>query len=156
MAKLTLLHPLIMFFTQPIVTMISLYLALNFGVLFSWFISVPAVLQGVADYTPQQVGSAFGTAIGGTAAAMLSTFAIDQVTVRLLRARKSNLDIEHRLFPAMFGAALITASLFWVGWTANKSFKPQVPVVGNGFYVWGSAMTVVSTPVPSTLHDPAC
>lgn len=150
MTKLTLVDPVIMFFTQPLVTMISLYLALNFGVLFSWFISVPAVLQGVAKYTPQQVGSAFATAIGGTAAAMLSTFAIDQLSVRIIRAKKSALDIEHRLFPAMFGASLLTASLFWVAWTANANFKPQIPIVGNGFYVWGSAMTLVRISLIST------
>ena len=145
MAKLTILDPFLILVSQPIVLLITLYLALNFGVLFSWFISVPAVLSGVAGFTPSQIGSAFATALGGTAAAVVTNILIDQISVRILRKRSGNgdLDISHRIIPAIFGSLLLTASLFWIGWTANPMHQPYVPVVGNGFYVWGSAMTVI-------------
>ena len=53
------------------------------------------------------------------------------------------LNIEHRLLPAMFGACLLAASLFWIGWTANPQHKPYIPIIANGFYVWGSASTLI-------------
>lgn len=151
MARLTVIDPIIIFVRQPVVTMITLYLALNFGVLFSWFITVPVVLETVAKFTPQQVGDAFATAIGGTAAAAVATFVIDQLSVRLQRPKKhaDTMDIEFRLYPAMLGAALVTASIFWIAFTANPNFNPRVPVVGNGFYVMGSAMVLVS---PTRAH----
>lgn len=150
MVKITMIDPLIMLVTQPLVTMISLYLALNFGVLFSWFIAVPAVLSTVAGYGPPQIGSAFATAIGGTAMAAITTVIIDQLSVRFLRRKATRsgqmgdmVDIEHRLIPAMIGSALLMASLFWIGWTAIPTVSPVVPIVGNGVYVWGSAMTLI-------------
>lgn len=147
MAKLTLIDPVIMLASQPLVTMITLYLALNFGVLFSWFIVVPAVLTGVANYTPMQVGSAFATALGGMAMGALSSAAIDQLSTRFIirkASRAKAIDVEHRLFPAMVGTVILVASLFWIGWTAVPSVSPVVPIVGNGFYVWGSSMTLIS------------
>ena len=147
MAKFTLIDPVIMLSTQPLVTMIALYLALNFGVLFSWFIVVPAVLTMVAKYTPQQVGSAFATAVGGMAMGALSSAAIDQIATRYVSrnaSRAKSIDIEHRLFTAMFGTLLLVASLFWIGWTAVPTVSPVVPIIGNGFYVWGSSMTLIS------------
>lgn len=146
MAYLTLIQPVVMFFTQPIVTAITLYMGLNFGVLFQWFVSVPVVLQTVAKFTPQMVGDAFATALGGTAAAMVVVIIIDQVIIRTNRKKlhMGSMDIEFRIIAAIIGAVLIFISLFWIAWTINPSFKPAVPVAGNGIYVMGSALTLVS------------
>lgn len=147
MAKLTLFDPLIMLCSQPLIIMITLYLALNFGVLFSWFIAVPTVLEGVAKYTPRQVGSAFATAVGGVTMGALSSAAIDQISTRSVKRsalRCRSIDVEHRIFPAMVGTVLLMASLFWIGWTAVPTVSPVVPIVGNGVYVWGSSMTLIS------------
>lgn len=147
MAKLTIIDPLIMLVSEPLVMMIALFLALNFGVLFSWFITVPVVLSSVYNYTPHMIGYAFSSALGGTFMAFLSTAAIDQVTIRLLIRRKSgNLDVEHRLIPAMVGGLLMIAALFWIGWEAKPTVNSVSPVIGTAFYVWGSAMNLVSFP----------
>lgn len=145
MTRLTVIDPLIMLVSEPLVIMISLFLALNFGVLFSWFITVPVVLSSVYNFTPHMIGYAFTSAIGGTFMAFLSTAAIDQVTVRLLlKKKRGDLDIEHRLIPAMVGGMLMIAALFWIGWEANPHVSSVSPIIGTAFYVWGSAMSLVS------------
>lgn len=147
MAKLTLINPLKLLVTDPVTLMLSLYMALNFGVLFAWFVLVPTVLIGVAKFTPAQVGDAFTSAIGGMGCAAISATLIDQGVVRYLCRKKGMryaVDIEHRMITVIIGACLITAALFWVGWTANPMHKPVVPIIGTGVYVWGSAMCLVS------------
>jgi MFS transporter, DHA1 family, multidrug resistance protein len=46
MVYITIFTPLKMLVTEPLVVMISLYLALNFAVLFQWFIIVLVALEG--------------------------------------------------------------------------------------------------------------
>ncbi|KAI9666744.1 MAG: hypothetical protein M1831_001519 [Alyxoria varia] len=148
MAKHTLLNPVIMLFTEPVVIMCTLLLSLNFAILFSWFIVVPAALNMAYGFTIRQAGLAFISAIGGVLLAAMSTVAIDQVTHRMAHRRSMRtgiVHIEYRLIPAILGQVFLVASLFWVGWTAAPEFHFTVPIVGTAFYVWGSAMTLIGT-----------
>lgn len=147
MAQITFLTPLKMLITEPLVVMISLYLSLNFAVLFQWFITVPVALEGAYGFDIQQVGLAFIAAIVGVVMAVITTGVLDRIMAP--RAMKQDLgtmsmNIEYRLYPAMIGCIFMPASLFWVGWTASPSFTWATPVIGTGFYVCGSALTLVS------------
>jgi hypothetical protein len=64
------------------------------------------------------------------------------VTRKASRCRAVN--VEHHLFPALAGAMLLTASLFRIGWTAVPTMSLIVSIVGNGVYIWGSSMTLIS------------
>ncbi len=46
MARVTIIDPLIMLVSEPIVIMSALLLGANFGFLFQWFITVPVPLGG--------------------------------------------------------------------------------------------------------------
>lgn len=149
MAQITFFTPLKMLVTEPLVILISLYLALNFAVLFQWFITVPIALPGAYGFDIQQVGLAFIAAIVGVILATATTTVLDHVMAP--RAMKQDIEtmnmtmnIEYRLYPAMIGCIFIPASLFWIGWTATPSFTRATPVIGTLFYVWGSALTLVS------------
>jgi MFS transporter, DHA1 family, multidrug resistance protein len=108
-----------------------------------WFISVPVVLEILTGFNPRQLGLGFIAAIGGTLLAAISVILIDQVTARTART-KNGMAIEHRMIPAMVGALLNIAAVFWVGWTATPDFDYHIPVVGTAVYVWGSAMTLIA------------
>jgi MFS transporter, DHA1 family, multidrug resistance protein len=151
MAQITFFTPLKMLVMEPLVILISLYLALNFAVLFQWFITVPVALSGVYNFTIQQDGLAFISAIMGVLLAAATTSVLDTFTAP--KPGNQNMEtmainIEYRLFPAMIGCLFMPASLFWVGWTASPSFTWATPVVGTLFYVWGSALTLVSRSIP--------
>ncbi|KAJ4004825.1 hypothetical protein NW766_011559 [Fusarium irregulare] len=142
MARITFLTPIKMLFFEPLVTLISLYLGLNFAVVFQWFISVPIALAGNYNFDVSDSGLAFISAVVGVILAALSCILIEAL---LSSSAKKNMDhIEKRLIPAMFGAILATGSLFWVAYTAKPSIHHLAPISGTGVYVWGNAMILIS------------
>ncbi|KAI4216628.1 MAG: hypothetical protein LQ351_001117 [Letrouitia transgressa] len=140
MAQTTLFTPLAMAVSEPVVIMVTLYLALNFALLFQWFISVPAVLHLVYGFTLQQAGLAFISAIGGALASMVTSSLIEAVYSR--KSHHGDMSamapIENRLVPAMVGSLGMVASLFWIGWTAKPEVHSLSPIIGTGLYVWSS------------------
>ena len=146
MARVTLITPAIMLVSEPLLILASLYLGFNFAVIFQWFIAVPAVLNLVYGFTVQQAGLAFIAAVVGAILATISSTIIDRLSFpRLLRKSRDGLvDVEYRMYSAMIGGPFITASLFWIGWTADPKISWASPVVGTMLYVWGSMMVLVS------------
>lgn len=132
MAHVTVFVPALMIVSEPIVILSSFYLLFQWGVLFQWFITVPVVLESVYDFTLQQAGLAFSSAIAASVLAAITIIAIEQSLFRPAAKRAHHmkpdgqtyiLPIERRLIPAMIGAPLLPASLFWIGWTAKVPFS---------------------------------
>ncbi|KAM0716252.1 hypothetical protein Q7P37_007697 [Cladosporium fusiforme] len=147
MFRVTVLDPIRMIFTEPIVILVSAVLIFNFAVVFQWFVTVPAVLTGVYGFDLEHVGLAFTTAIVGAALAAACNIAIEQVSTGMLMKRRKmtmSQSLEYRLVPAMIGQFLVTISLFWIGWTASPDTSFQIPVIGTAVYVWGNAMIIFS------------
>ncbi|KAI4132236.1 MAG: hypothetical protein LQ338_000788 [Usnochroma carphineum] len=140
MAQTTLFTPLAMAVSEPVVTMITLYLSLNFAVLFQWFIAVPAVLNLVYGFTLHQAGLAFIAAIVGALASTLTSSLTESFTNRrnACTSVANMAPIEYRLVPAMFGSLGMVGSLFWIGFTAKPTINHSVPIIGTGVYVWSS------------------
>ena len=145
MAQVTVVQPLIMLVSEPIVIMSSLLLGANFGFLFQWFITVPVALTSTYGFTVQRVGLAFVSALVGTLVALVMTVVLEKV----FSARRANTntgmksDIESRLYPAMVGAPLMCAALFIVGNTAMPNIHYVAPIIGTAIYVWGSMSVVI-------------
>jgi MFS transporter, DHA1 family, multidrug resistance protein len=144
MAHITVATPIKMLFTEPIVIACSLYLGLNFAVVFQWFITVPAVLHLVYGFTVQRAGLAFISAIGGAIMSAISSMALERYAIAKKRDSNGMVPIETRFFPAMLGSVLITASLFWVGWTADPKISFYAPITGTAIYVWGNMSVLTS------------
>ena len=144
MARVTILNPIKMLVTDPITIGISLYLGFNFGVLFSFFISIPVVLESTYNFTVQQVGVAFTAAIAGSLLAALMAILMDRITARVFSRKESIAPLEYRLLPALVGGILILASLFWIAWTATPTIKYASPILGTLLYVWGNMSVLVS------------
>lgn len=146
MLQVTVVQPLKMLVTEPIVIMITLYLGLNFGVLFQFFISVPAVLSEVYSFTMQEIALAFNAAIVGALAAAVTSILLDRISYprALKKAMDDHVDIEYRLLPALIGSLGIVASLYWIGWTAKPTIMWPSPVLGTALYVWGNMSVLVS------------
>ncbi|KAI4147259.1 MAG: hypothetical protein L6R39_003172 [Caloplaca ligustica] len=140
MAQTTLFTPLAMAVSEPLVIMITLYLSLNFAVLFQWFIAVPAVLNLVYGFTLSQAGLAFIAAIVGALVSTLTSNLIEGLSNRRdACTNTANMaPLEYRLFPAIAGSFGMVASLFWIGFSAKPTIDALVPIVGTGVYVWSS------------------
>ena len=145
MSRITLFTPIKMLVSEPIVVLTTLYLGFNFAVIFQFFITVPAVLGGVYGFKIQHVGIAFVAAIVGALLAASTCIIIDRLTRPRQEGKSTDgmVAVEYRLYPAMIGGFFITASLFWIGWTAGTVSWPS-PVLGTMLYVWGNLMVLVS------------
>jgi MFS family permease len=141
MATHTLINPLKMFFFEPLVIMCTLYLGLNFALVFQWFITVPFVLSHVYNFSGTSVGLAFLSAIIGSIIAAVLSLVLDIVPKRDPHGMAK---IETRMYPAMLGSALIVVALFWVGWSADPTTHSIVPITGTGVFVCGNMMILVS------------
>lgn len=146
MFQVTFLTPLKMLATEPIVAGTSLYLGFNFAVIFSFFISIPVVLEATYGFNVQQVGLAFIAALVGALLAAATSILIDRLTYPKLLKRSHNgtVDVEYRMYPAMIGGFGITVSLFWIAWTASPTIRWPSPVLGTLLYVWGNLSVIVS------------
>lgn len=118
MLRVTVLDPIRMIFTEPIVALTSAMLIFNFAVVFQWFLTVPAVLGSVYDFDLERIGLAFTTAVIGAILAAACNIAIEQVSSGMLMKHHGMTmaqSLEYRLVPAMIGQFLTTISLFWIG-----------------------------------------
>lgn len=106
----TLLRPLHMLFTESIVSFLSIYIAFNFGVLFTFFAAFPYVFGSVYHFTTEQSGLVF-LALGiGCLLAVPTVLLCDRFLYAkqfwLVPAvgRTATIAPEHRLYPAMLGS----------------------------------------------------
>lgn len=111
---ITLLRPTKMLFTEPIVTLLSIYVAFNFAVLFTFFASVPYVFESVYFFDRGQTGLVF-LAIGlGCTLAVPTMILLDRmVYMKEYMRRPGQVEPEVRLWGAMVGAFGLPIGLFW-------------------------------------------
>ncbi|KAK3068334.1 hypothetical protein LTR53_014183 [Teratosphaeriaceae sp. CCFEE 6253] len=152
MLRITVLDAMLGPFTDPIIALATLFLLFHFGVVFQWFISVPAALGAPPPmgpgYTVDRIGLAIGlTGMVGSTCAALMSITIEQISSGMLMKMFTTpvfASVEYRLVPAMIGQFLITAALFWIGWTVSPDFSPIVPIIGTAVYIFGNASIIIS------------
>ena len=118
---ITLLRPTKMLVTEPIVTFLSIYVAFNFAVIFSFFASVPYVFGLVYHFDVEDTGLVF-LAVGlGCTLAVPTVIIVDRMIYqRELKQSIGQVAPEHRLWAAMLGAFGIPIGLFWYGFHLKK------------------------------------
>lgn len=121
-------RPLRMLVTEPILLLMTLYMALVYGILYLFFFAYPIAFSQQRGWTPL-IGSLpflsiiIGVVIGGT---IITIF----TKTRFARKMKKHGRVvpEERLPPMMIGAVLFPIGLFWFAWTSNPhiTWVPQV------------------------------
>ena len=111
---ITLLRPTKMLFTEPIVAFLSIYIAFNFAVIFTFFASVPYIFSVVYHFDRGDTGLVF-LAVGlGCTLAVPTALILDRTIYQLHWKRTpGQVAPEHRLWAAMLGAFGIPIGLFW-------------------------------------------
>lgn len=156
--NVTLIRPIHMLFTEPIVGFLSLYVAFNFSILFAFFAAFPYVFESQYGFDQEDVGLTF-LAIGVGCLLAVPTVVIcdkcfyqPQFRLSYNTTHPGVVPPEYRLYPAIVGAFGIPVSLFWFAWTAKSSVSWASPVVAAVPFGWGnlcvftaSAMYLVDT-----------
>lgn len=145
-------RPWALLFLEPIVLLISIYMAIIYGTLFLLFGAYPIVFQQGRGWSQGVGGLAFlGVAIGmisGTTYTILD----NRRYRRVEEAHGGEAPPEQgRLPPAMIGAAAIPIGMFWFAWTNGPSMHWIVCIVGS--VPFGFGMVLVFLPCMNYLID---
>lgn len=136
------LKPFKMLFVESIVLFMTIYMAFNFAVFYSFFAAFPYIFGGHYHFTSGQQGLTFISIALGCVLGFLAVVYIDRRTYPALEAKYGvgMVPPEHRLYGAMAGCALNPASLFWFGWCADAGVFWASPVVAAVPFAVGNIM----------------
>lgn len=115
-----LFRPVQMLILEPILVLITLYLALVYGILYLFFEAYPVSFQEVRGWTSEGLAGLpfLGIMIGVLCGVALIIW---QTKTRFAHKLKKHGTVipEERLVPMMIASLLLPAGLFWFGWTSD-------------------------------------
>ncbi|KZP18299.1 MFS general substrate transporter [Athelia psychrophila] len=130
--RTNLSRPFVFLFTEPIVTLLSIYVSLTYAILYSLFSAFPIVFQEHRHFTPGQGGLAFlGIGVGILAGAILTPIQTRIYWRAIDKSENGRAPPEARLHLAMVGGVLLPVSLFWFAWTSQPSVHWIVPILAG-------------------------
>ena len=147
----TLIRPLHMLLTEPIVAFLSLYVAFNFSVLFCFFAAFPYTFRSVYGFNTEQAGLVFLAVGVGCLLAVPTVILCDrylyQPHVKLSHENglKGLVAPEYRLYPAMIGSFGLPIGLFWFAWSARSDVSWASPVVSAVPFAWGNLSVFIGS-----------
>ncbi|TFY76172.1 hypothetical protein EWM64_g7840 [Hericium alpestre] len=119
----TLIRPFAMLATEPILLLMSLYIAMIYGLLYAFFFSFPVVFGEGWGFNDGLVGLTFCPVLVGVALALCVTPYFEKRYMQQV-ALKGKADPEDRLPGMMFGAPFVPLSLFIFAWTSPPIVSP--------------------------------
>lgn len=151
-------RPLHMLFTEPIVSLVSLYCGFLFALLYTFVVAVPWIFEHYYGFTQPRGSLAFLGLMVGTLCAALPLVLIDvyYYQPRLLRwqqqdeSRSGNggdgvpFPPEHRLIGALVGSLLLPSSLFASAWTAESRVHWIAPILFQACVMFSSVLLYAS------------
>ncbi|KAH8079912.1 major facilitator superfamily domain-containing protein [Filobasidium floriforme] len=143
--KTALSKPWILLFREPIVFLLSLYLAIVYGTLYMLFGAFPIVFQQERGWSPGIGGLAFVGVLVGFAIAVLWTIFIENPRYTRKNDAEGWLPPEQRLVPALIGGLLLPYGLFAFAWTASpKSIHWIAPIICSMPFGMGMVLVFLS------------
>ncbi|KAA8643737.1 uncharacterized protein ATNIH1004_010511 [Aspergillus tanneri] len=115
-----LVRPFRIFTTQPIITVIALYMGYLFGTTYFMLATFPVIWSKLYSETPGIGGLNYvSIAIGSFRGIALNFFVIDRI-YHNLKGKNGDVGRPEFRMPTMFiGSILITIGLFWYGWSVQ-------------------------------------
>ncbi|KAF2710442.1 MFS general substrate transporter [Pleomassaria siparia CBS 279.74] len=136
---LSIVRPMKMLFFSPIVFLMSLYVAVNYGILYLFFTTITFVFEDQYHFSSGAVGLAFiGTGVG-----MISGMAVLGIMSDKVIKKKQALGKvkpEHRLplILTLPGGVGLPIGIFIYGWCTDKHVHWIVPIIGTAFIGLGN------------------
>lgn len=143
-AMTILVRPFVLNFTEPMVFLLNLYLALIYGLLYVWFESFAIVFIQIYGFNIGQEGLSFLGLLVGAIVVIPPFYWWMHRYLEPKFDENGNVAPEVRLPAACAGAFAIPICLFWFGWTARPSIHWIVPIIGSGFFSIGAFLLFIS------------
>jgi MFS transporter, DHA1 family, multidrug resistance protein len=135
---MVLVRPITLSFTEPMVFLLNLYIALIYGLLYIWFESFPIVFVGIYHFNLGTEGLAFIGILVGVFVVIPPFFWYMNRYLEPKFNDKGELKPEERLPPAFIGAFCIPICLFWFGWSSRPDVHWIVPIIGTTWFSFGA------------------
>jgi multidrug resistance protein len=141
-------RPLKLLFLSPIVGMMSLYVAINYGILYMFFTTVTFVYEGHYHFSSGAVGLSY---IGVGVGMFIGMAVLGIMSDRIIRQQQAKGEIkpEHRLplILTLPGAIALPIGVFIYGWTTQYHVHWIVPIMATGLIGVGNltAMMTIQT-----------
>ncbi|KAI0270438.1 major facilitator superfamily domain-containing protein [Gloeopeniophorella convolvens] len=128
----TIFRPFKMILVEPILSLITAYMSLVYGLIYALFEAFPLIFIGKRGFTIPQDGLIFiGIGLGALFAVVVTWWFLRPYP-RLLEEWKGYPPPEKRLPPGMLAGPLLVVGILWLGWTGNYASVPwYVPALGT-------------------------
>ncbi|TGJ82081.1 hypothetical protein E0Z10_g6695 [Xylaria hypoxylon] len=146
----SLIRPTQLLIFSPVVLIISIYVALVFGLLYLLFASFSTLFEDVYGFGTgisglSYLGIGVGELVGLAVFGALSDKILKQ---RMAADRLDKPKPEYRLIMMIWFSPIIAAGLFIFGWTAQYHIHWIVPIIGTFFVGYGAFFVIL----PSQLY----
>lgn len=141
-----LFRPVRMLLVDPYIFLRTLYISINFGILFSFFAAVPYTFDRIYNFGIEQSGLVFVAVIIGCALGLTTIMICDKL---FYQSQIPNYPLhkvppEFRLYSAVIASVGPPIGLFWYAWTAKSSVSWASPATAIIPFSWGNIVTFIA------------
>lgn len=139
-----LLRPWILLFAEPIVLLLSIYMAVVYGTLYMLFGAYPIVFQEIRGWS-EGVGSLpFLGVMTGMMIAVAANMWDNKRYIRVSKQHHGFAPPETRLVPTMVGGFAVPVGLFWFAWTNGTNVHWIVSIIAGAPFGFGMVLVFLS------------
>ncbi|KAJ5618849.1 hypothetical protein N7510_002833 [Penicillium lagena] len=142
--KLALSRPWILLFREPIVFLLSLYMAIVYGTLYMMFAAFPIVYQVDRGWNQGIGGLAFLGIMVGMLIAVVYTLFDNKRYIRVQDEHNGFAPPEARLPPCLIASIAIPVGLFWFAWTNYPSIHFMASIAAGVPFGFGMVLVFLS------------
>ncbi|KAJ5615299.1 hypothetical protein N7537_000413 [Penicillium hordei] len=142
--KVSLSRPWVLLFQEPIVFLLSLYMAIVYGTLYMMFAAFPIVYQQTRGWNQGVGGLAFLGIMIGMLAAVIYSLWDNKRYIGTSDKHNGFAPPEARLPPCLIASVAIPIGLFWFAWTNYPSIHFMVSIAAGVPFGFGMVLVFLS------------
>ncbi|KZZ90266.1 Major facilitator superfamily domain, general substrate transporter [Moelleriella libera RCEF 2490] len=142
--KTALSRPWILLFKEPIVLLLSVYMAIIYGTLYMLFGAFPIVYQQHRGWNQGVSGLAFLGVMFGMLGAIAYTIFANKAYIAAQKKHGGTAPPEARLPPTLVGSIALPIGLFWFAWTNSASIHWIVSILAGVPFGFGMVLVFLS------------
>ncbi|KAH7105917.1 MFS general substrate transporter [Auriculariales sp. MPI-PUGE-AT-0066] len=141
---INLTRPLDMLFRSLIISALSIYISVIFGIFYLCLTTFPLVFESIYHWKTSVVGLAYlGLGFGFFFAAVIGSGVMNKVYLDLKAKNGGVATPEFRLPGMIVGSIVVPAGLILYAWTARESVHWVVPIIGSGIFSAGTMLCMI-------------
>lgn len=140
----SLSRPWALLFVEPIVALISIYMAIIYGTLYMLFGAFPIVFQQARGWSQGIGGLAFMGVLVGMLCGVAFSIWDNSRYLKVEDEHDGEAPPEARLPPAIVGSVALPIGLFWFAWSNSPSIHWIVSIIGTVPFGFGMVLVFLS------------